>query len=331
MPPLTPEQSTAALGRLTADARGELIPILIQQRNAIQRRISEAAQDSRFSRRKDFREALYSGIQVEYGRLNSQLSRWVGRMTEKALIEAAKEAIDDMKAQGASNAKRLLKKDLMRFSSKHLDNITKRVNPFTVHKRAAVNARLGGMAASDIRELRTAVSDVFQEAAASGISAPARQAILQERVTGTSDNLSSWQFIDKSGRRWKNGNYFNMVNRTVAAEVHRESYDQAVLDSGEDLVMVIGADSDHDEVCRRKPRGYVGRILSVSGTDKRFPSMQKAREDGLFHPNCIHSTKVLVEGFPASDRQIAEQVGDKAPKIRKPKPRAKTKPKTASA
>ena len=75
-------------------------------------------------------------------------------MSEKALIEAAKEAIDDMKAQGASNAKRLLKKDLMRFSSKHLDNINKRVNPYTIRNRVAVNAHLGGMAAKDIRQLR---------------------------------------------------------------------------------------------------------------------------------------------------------------------------------
>ena len=331
MPPLTPEQSQIALGRLTADARSELISILIRQRNDIERRISEAAQDSRFSRRKDFRESLYSGIQFEYGRLNSTLAGWTEALAAKAMIEAAKEAIEDMRVQGVPQSQRLLHKDLVRFSSKHLDNINKRVNPYTIRNRVAVNAHLGGMAAKDIRQLREAVVDVFREAAAVGMTARDRQLLMQSRVVSEGGKLTSWQFIDRSGKRWKKGNYFNMVNRTVAAESHREGYNDAIADSGLDLIMVVGPDSDHDQVCKRKPAGYVGRILSVSGTDKRFPSVQQAKDDGLWHPNCVHTSKVLVQGFKPSDNAIEAQADDAGPEIRKPKPRAKTKPKTASA
>lgn len=300
---LSPEESQQALGRLTANARGPLIATLVKARNDIQRRIAVAAANSQFSRRKDVREALYDSIQSRYGRLNSELSRWADGLASKSLTEAAEEAIDDLRAQGLSQRDTLTKDGLVRFSSKHFDDMSKRVNPFTVHNRAAVNAHLGGMAAKDIRQLRVAVSDVFQEAAGLGISAPERQAILQDRVTREGKNLSSWQFIDKSGKRWKKGNYFNMLNRTIAAEVHRESYDEAVLESGEDLVVVIGGNSDHDQVCKNKPVGYVGQILSISGADKRFPSMAKAREDGLFHPNCcVEGTVVTARDIKAAHR-----------------------------
>jgi len=57
----------------------------------------------------------------------------------------------------------------------------------------------------------------------------------------------------------------------------------AVAEANSDLMVVVGPE-DGGSVCT----DWVGAVVSVSGTDRRFPAMVDAIEDGLFHEGCRH-------------------------------------------
>jgi len=57
----------------------------------------------------------------------------------------------------------------------------------------------------------------------------------------------------------------------------------AIQQSDVDLMVVVGPE-DGGSVCT----DWVGAVVSISGTDRRFPALVDALEDGLFHPNCRH-------------------------------------------
>ena len=139
------------------------------------------------------------------------------------------------------------------------------------------------MAASDIQQLRAAVVTTFREAAATGMTARQKQLAMQRAITETVEgNLNSWKFIDRSGRNWKNGNFFNMLNRTTVANVTRDAYVDGLIDNGHDLATIEGG-GDPCPVCS----AWRGVIVSVSGTSKKFPSNADAEAAGVFHPNCV--------------------------------------------
>jgi len=94
--------------------------------------------------------------------------------------------------------------------------------------------------------------------------------------------LNSWQFIDKSGKKWNNGNYFNMLNRTTVANVSRNAYTDALVDNGHDLATIEGG-GDPCPACS----AWRGVVVSLSGANSKFPSMADAEAGGVFHPNCV--------------------------------------------
>ena len=317
--PLSPKDHQADLAKRIAKDRADLIKILARSRDKLRGEIIAAARKPEFSSQIAARERLYKAIQAEYKRLNGSLSDHTDKAVESNLRAAFSAAKADIKASGAST------KGLSwtKFSAKHLQETIKRVNPYNISSLVAVNAKLTKMAEDDVRQVRNIVLEVFREAAATGMTARERQLLMMERVMEGGENLKSWQFIDKSGRKWNKGNYFNMVNRTVAASVNRDGYSDTLTEAGHDLVQVIGGHSTHDKVCQNKPTGYVGRILSISGSNEDYPSMEQAKADGLFHPNCLHAVIAVIEDMPQNQELIEAEKGTPAPEIPKPKKRTR--------
>jgi len=98
-------------------------------------------------------------------------------------------------------------------------------------------------------------------------------------------------FIDRSGRQWPMRQYAEMVARTVAQEAQRHGIQNRMMQSGHDLVEV----SDHADECPRcKP--WEGRILSLTGRTKGYPTVDDAYAAGLFHPRCAHVTLPYIRG-----------------------------------
>jgi len=85
--------------------------------------------------------------------------------------------------------------------------------------------------------------------------------------------------------------YAKMVSRTTTANVFREGAKDRILDTFEDdgdLVEIIGVSQFADSPCVP----YQGKILSLLGKTKGYTTIEEAKANGLFHPNCIHNFAV---------------------------------------
>jgi len=96
-------------------------------------------------------------------------------------------------------------------------------------------------------------------------------------------------FISKDGRRWDIQSYVSMATQTTLANAQREGR-LANLDG--DLI-IINAVPNPSPLCAP----YKRKVLSISGKDTRYPSLQNARDHGLFHPQCRHSFTAYIPGL----------------------------------
>ena len=110
-------------------------------------------------------------------------------------------------------------------------------------------------------------------------------------------------FVDRSGKKWNLKSYASMFSRTELMNVHNEAKRTEFLEHGEDLVIV----SSHPGTCE-KCAPWQGRVLSLSGKTPGYPTLDQAKEAGLFHPNCRHSYSlyILDEGETAADTHVKE-------------------------
>lgn len=102
-----------------------------------------------------------------------------------------------------------------------------------------------------------------------------RDELAEQGVTG---------FKDVAGRQWNMRTYSEMVARTTTMEAHLQGTANRLLEHGHDLVKV----SSHRGACD-KCKPWEGKILSLTGRTEGYPTLQEARDQGLFHPRCRHA------------------------------------------
>jgi len=266
----------------TEQGRRQLIAITAQARKEIELKIIEATQRGDFMRAAVVRDGLYRGIAEEYVKLNRGVDDWTRKRSNTVAKAWHTLAIDDLPkaAKGATFGQ---------FSEKYLNDIIGKINPSTIGKRVAMNARIEGMLSEDVRAIRTAVSDTIRKGALTGMTNPQLAAEMQKRA---SQIKPAFQFIDKAGKRWQSDSYFAMLNRTLHNTVAHETFVDTMIESGFDLVRIEGKSGDADSPCIP----FEGEVLSISGTSKKYGALNDAIAHGLFHPNCIHTTSVYIEG-----------------------------------
>lgn len=113
--------------------------------------------------------------------------------------------------------------------------------------------------------------------------------------------------IDKGGHSWSLDRYTEMLFRTKAVEARNRGMINTLAQNNYDLVQVSNHNSDHDEC-----RVWEGRILSVTGITKGYPTVAQAESEGLFHPNCKHAINVLI---PSLARQTEAYNPDERTKV----------------
>ncbi len=89
--------------------------------------------------------------------------------------------------------------------------------------------------------------------------------------------------VDRGGRQWSIEAYSNMLTRTMLVKTSNQGMMNRLLRNGYDLVRV----SDHLGSCPLC-NPWQGQVLSMSGVHPDYPSVDKAKGEGLFHPNCRH-------------------------------------------
>jgi len=122
-----------------------------------------------------------------------------------------------------------------------------------------------------------------------------------EKVTGTVAGYDTWKqvakryrqdladkgitgFQDKLGRKWNMRSYTEMVAITTTMEAQLEGTKNRILENGGDLIKI----SDHAGECELC-RPWEGKILSLTGKTKGYPTLEEAKAAGLFHPRCRHA------------------------------------------
>ena len=122
-----------------------------------------------------------------------------------------------------------------------------------------------------------------------------RQQLAEQGVTG---------FKDKLKRKWNMRSYAEMVARTTTMEAHLQGTALRLQENGHDLVKV----SSHAGACD-KCAPWQGKILSLSGQSKEYPSLQEAKDAGLFHPNCRHAYSLSID-LDEEIRNLEQELGE---------------------
>lgn len=99
-------------------------------------------------------------------------------------------------------------------------------------------------------------------------------------------------FVDRIGRNWDIASYVEMATRTATSRAALQGHVDRQTAIGNDLIMVssFGATCP---ICAP----WSGKVLSISGKDPRYPSLDLAKSSGLFHPNCKHTITAYFEGM----------------------------------
>jgi hypothetical protein len=261
-----------------AEGQKELFALVKEARRNVESLIIEATSQKNFVKAATLRDGLYKGIVDEYVSLNRGVDDWTkerGYTVSKAWHTLA---IDDL-PKGVEGA------TFGQFSKKYLDDLIGRINPSTIDKRVGINAQVSGMMNEDLRAIRIAVSDTIRKGALTGMTNPELSAEMQKRANQIKAGAT---FTDKAGKKWSSDSYFGMLNRTLHTTVARETYNDMMADAGLDLVQVVGKSNYPDSPCIQ----YEGEILSLTGATKGHTTVAEATGNGLFHPNCIHTTIV---------------------------------------
>lgn len=99
-------------------------------------------------------------------------------------------------------------------------------------------------------------------------------------------------FVDKAGRRWEMASYVEMAVRTASSRAALQGHIDRSSELGHDL-MIVSHFGKTCPICAP----WEGKVLSISGKDVRYPSLERARAAGLFHPNCRHTLLAYFEGI----------------------------------
>ena len=259
----------------------ELLSSVASARKNIEAKIIKYAERGDFIKAATVRDGLYRGIAEEYVKLNAGVDDWTKKQSTKTAKAWHALAVDDLPSGAKATT-------FGQFSEKYLDDIVGKINPTTIGDRVAMSPRIEGMLSEDVRAIRTAVTETIREGALTGMSNRELTAEMIKKATAIKPTA---QFIDKAGRTWNSESYFGMLNRTLHANVARETYADTVVEAGFDLMRVEGGVStgEADDPCNQ----YVDAILSMTGATPGYPTVAEATANGLFHPNCVHSLSVV--------------------------------------
>lgn len=166
-----------------------------------------------------------------------------------------------------------------------------RTNTRTV--RALINETISAVHSTHLRILRS-TTDTYRSAVAEAVGqtvagADTRRQAAQ-RVLDRLANSGITGFVDDAGRSWELASYAEMATRTGTGRAQVAGALDRYEAAGRDLVIV----SDSPQECS-SCRPWEGRVLSVSGKDRRYPSVGRATSAGLLHANCFPA-EVVVSG-----------------------------------
>jgi Phage minor capsid protein 2. len=209
-------------------------------------------------------------IDLILGKLDKNTSNWVKKEIEFYYKEYGKDTIAQLEKDGFPVATSFTQIDDKAVASLADEIMTYYRESFSGAKRSAM------------RMLNEAAKNQVQTLLAVGkITGDDRRAIADKIAGYLKEGFVA--LIDKGGRKWSLESYANMLTRTMLVKTANEGTVSRLMDGGYDLVQV----SEHVGACPLCGP-WAGKILSLSGKHPEYPTVDRATENGLFHPNCRH-------------------------------------------
>lgn len=236
----------------------------------IYRKLGEAKKDVNYATyAKQIR--LLKRIGAEIDRLKQEMSTGLADAVRRAAVYSTGLAIKNLDELGIS---------LTNAAGWHFNYNAKHAEQTGQDSRSRIAGQTAGMKRSVKTLLRNEAARVFRRAAVEGVT---RQKAYKALKTGMLERSLDFKFVDKSGRQWDAGKYFEMLARTIIANTLRETYINTLVNEGQDLVKV--SSSGAKDACRR----WEGRVLSITGATEGHVTIEEAKATGeIFHPRCVH-------------------------------------------
>lgn len=296
----TERQRAKKLDKNIAKGKRDVTKVIAKAKRSVSGAVSEYVSQPNFISNAAVRNKLYTEIAAEYKKFNSDISEWTvkgGKQSAKDFFGYAKDDVP----KGAIGA------TFGQFSTKYVEDVIAQINPSAIGSQVAINSHIGGMRDNDIRALRAAVSTTVAEGAVEGLTNPQ---MAERMLKKASDAAGQFTFIDKSGRRWSADNYFGMLNRTLHSTAARQSYiDAATKEAGFDLYQIEGGVTGSSVDNPEDPCDmWAGRIISMTGETKGYPTYQDAVSAGVFHPMCVHFVRAIMPSeIPDAKKEQREE------------------------
>jgi hypothetical protein len=216
---------------------------------------------------------------------------------DKAGPDEIATVVEDAYTAGVAEARKDLKKLSEGFNVSTNPALVNRLAHETVTRVQSTHLRIL-RTADDI--YRTTIADASTQVATGAIT---RREAAQKALSSFAD-AGVKGFIDSSGRAWDLSSYAEMAVRSSTGRAAVGGHAESLQDNGQDLVMISDA-PEECELCRP----WEGKVVSLSGTNKKYPSLGDAEADGLFHPGCRHDIEVFIEGVTRPMQRTADPVG----------------------
>ena len=134
-----------------------------------------------------------------------------------------------------------------------------------------------------------------------------RQAVGEALTEFTDEGVTG--FVDRGGHHWTLENYSEMAVLTAIERSTIAGYVDTMEEYGYDLAIIDG----HSGACPICA-AWEGVIVSVSGNNTEYPSLDEAESAGVFHPRCLHGITTYYPdishppkgGFRNEPREIEE-------------------------
>lgn len=199
-----------------------------------------------------------------------------------------------------------------------------RVNAYAI--QALVQAAQDRLAETHLRIRRSALdmfTDVVHEVAGQVLTGVETRREAAARALGRYARSGVKGFVDKAGRGWDLATYAEMSTRTAAAQAAVQGHVDKLTENGIQLVIVSNA-PEECKVCRP----WEGKVLALTGAGlgthrgKNYhgsgdvsirvtKTLADAVDDGLFHPNCRHSTGMYQPGLTMPIVHTEDPEGDR--------------------
>jgi hypothetical protein len=260
------------LAKATVEAYSEAVTTLLK---AVARRLAQGIDEPGWAGRK----------LAETVRLRDQAVRQLERLHTVA-PRTIRDAIKAGYKQGGADAK----KDLVGLKIEPL-----MVRTHTAAMDVLIHETVTNVTATHPQILRT-VLDVYRSVIAETATPQVVSGAMTTRQAAQSAldrfaNIGVTGFQDTAGRNWQLDSYVEMATRTSVGRAQVAGTLDRFVDAGRDLVIV--SEEGGCPVCEP----WEGEILSISGDDPDYSSVDEAEADGLFHPNCTHSLGAYVDGL----------------------------------